>query len=66
MIFQTPASNAQYGAELKKILDTGYIAIITGEKPLDYFDEMVETWYANGGEKLTEEANKIYAKETAQ
>lgn len=66
VIFQTPPSNAQYGAELKKILDTGYISIITGEKPLDYFDEMVETWYANGGEQLTKEANEIYAKETAQ
>lgn len=65
VIFNTPESKAKYGAELDKILNTGYTSIITGEKPLDYFDEMVKQWYANGGEQLTQEANEIYAQEHA-
>lgn len=65
VIFKTPESKAKYGAELDKILNTGYTSIITGEKPLDYFDTMVEQWYANGGEQLTQEANEIYAMEHA-
>ncbi len=63
VIFKTPESNAKYGSELTKILNTGYTSIIIGEKPLDYFDEMVKQWYANGGEQLTKEANEIYAAE---
>lgn len=63
VIFKTPESKAKYGAELDKILNTGYTSIITGEKPLDYFDEMVKQWYDNGGEQLTQEANEIYAQE---
>jgi putative aldouronate transport system substrate-binding protein len=63
VIFKTPESRAKYGAELDKILNEGYINIITGDKPLSYFDEMVATWYANGGEQITKEANEIYAKE---
>lgn len=63
VIFKTPESKAKYGAELDKILNEGYINIITGDKPLNYFDEMVEKWYANGGEEITKEANEIYAKE---
>lgn len=66
VIYKTPESKIKYGAELDKILNSGYIAIITGEKPLDYFDTMVEAWYKNGGEQLTKEANEIYAAETAQ
>ena len=65
VIFKTPESKAKYGAELDKILNTGYTSIITGEKPLDYFDEMVKQWYDNGGEQLTQEANEIYAQEHA-
>lgn len=65
VIFQTPESRAKYGAELDTILNTGYTAIITGEQPIDYFDEMVEQWYASGGEQITKEANEIYQKETA-
>ncbi len=63
VIFKTPESKAKYGAELDKILNEGYINIITGDKPLNYFDEMVEKWYANGGEEMTKEANEIYARE---
>lgn len=45
--------------ELKEMEEKVFITIITGENPLEYFDTFVETWYQNGGDKLTEEANKI-------
>lgn len=62
-IYGTLPSNSLYNTECKKILNEGYIAIITGEQPIDYFDEMVEAWYAAGGTVLTEEANDLYARQ---
>lgn len=50
-------SASDYQAECQKVLDEGFIAIITGEQPIDYFDEIVDRWYAVGGTILTEEAN---------
>lgn len=36
--------------------------IITGEYPIDKFDEFVEKWYASGGEAVTEAAREWYKK----
>lgn len=60
-IFGALPSQSLYLAECNKILDEGYIAMITGEKPVDYFDEMVTAWENAGGKILTEEANALYA-----
>ena len=59
----TLPSNSLYATECDKILNEGYIAIITGEKPVDYFEEMVAAWNAAGGKVLTEEANAIFKAE---
>lgn len=53
-------SQPKYGAELKKILSEGYFKIILGEKPVDYFDELVSSWNKAGGEHLTKEANEWF------
>ena len=46
-------------ADLKPNLDTlestAFLQIITGEKPVDYFDEFVKQWYAQGGDTVTKE-----------
>ena len=63
VIFGTLPSNSLYSTECNKILNEGYIAIITGEQPIDYFDDMVAQWYAAGGEVLTQEANELYARQ---
>lgn len=34
------------------------LKIITGEKPLEYFDEFVASWKELGGDKITEEVNQ--------
>jgi putative aldouronate transport system substrate-binding protein len=36
-------------------------AIITGQKPLDAFDEFVSTWKSLGGDQITTEVNDWYA-----
>ncbi|MCU6708630.1 extracellular solute-binding protein [Paenibacillus sp. J5C_2022] len=54
-------SDSKYKEELKKIEDEAFINIITGDKPVDYFDEFVEKWRASGGEKLEQEANEWFA-----
>ena len=51
-----PSAN-QYLVELDKMEAEAYYRIITGEKPIDYFDEFVQKWYSSGGDILTKEAN---------
>lgn len=43
---------------LKKLEDEMILQIITGAKPLDYFDTFVQQWYDNGGTALLEKMNK--------
>lgn len=38
-----------------------FTSIITGQAPLDAFDEFVTTWKTLGGDKITEEVNEWYA-----
>lgn len=48
------------GALLSKLESEAYLKIIYGEKPVEYFDEFVKEWKANGGDQVTVEANKWY------
>jgi putative aldouronate transport system substrate-binding protein len=41
-------------------LETMAAQIITGAKPLDYFDEIAANWYQGGGEKYLKRANEVY------
>lgn len=50
----------QYSAELIKIRDEAIVAIITGDKPLDYFEEYVQIYMAAGGKEVEDEANEYY------
>jgi putative aldouronate transport system substrate-binding protein len=47
---------------LVTLTDEYFFAIITGQKPLDAFDEYVKTWKAQGGDVITQEINEWYAK----
>lgn len=59
-LFVALASEGKYKAELDKIVDEAYINIITGAKPVEYFDEFVANWRKAGGEVLEKEANDWY------
>ena len=50
----------KYNSMLDKARETAYIQIITGEKPIEYFDEWVKIWEENGGLTLEKEANEWY------
>lgn len=54
-------SAVKYLTELDKIRDESYISIITGDKPIEFFDEFVGKWRKAGGDKLEQEANEWYA-----
>lgn len=52
-----PDSYNMYWTELEKIREDAYISIITGQQPVDSFDEFVANWMKNGGEIITQDAN---------
>ncbi len=43
---------------LETLEKEAYIKIILGEMPLDYFDQFVEEWKQQGGERITKEVNE--------
>lgn len=51
--------NAQYSSALGEIINNYMPQLISGERPLDDFDRMVEEWKAAGGDLITEEMQSI-------
>ncbi|MBP1917398.1 putative aldouronate transport system substrate-binding protein [Lederbergia galactosidilyticus] len=51
------------GTDLAKTRDEYFVKIVTGELPLDAFDQFVEKWLKDGGQKITEEVNEWYENE---
>ena len=51
-------SGEERNAVLDKMEQEMLLKIITGEKPVDYFDEFVTEWNKTGGEQITEEVNQ--------
>lgn len=45
---------------LDTMLDEAFIKIITGQTSIDEFDTTVESWYAAGGQDMTDEVNEWY------
>ncbi len=52
----------EYIAELDKLHQETFFAIIRGEKPVDAFDAFVTEWLAGGGQAIIDEAQQVYAK----
>ena len=52
--------NAEIPQELQELEQEAFLQIISGEKPVDYFDTFVVEWYANGGKVLTERVQNAY------
>jgi putative aldouronate transport system substrate-binding protein len=59
-VFVGLPSAGKYQTELNKIRDEMIVSIITGDRPISFFDEYVKQWSRSGGEVLTEEANAWY------
>lgn len=54
-------SDQKYTGDLNTMAIEAFTNIITGKKPIEYFDEFVTTWKANGGDVLEKEANDWYS-----
>ena len=59
-LYVTLPSETEYSSQLMKMEEDAYYSIITGEKPIEYFDEFVNNWYASGGSVLEKEAQDWY------
>ncbi|GGD80263.1 extracellular solute-binding protein [Paenibacillus nasutitermitis] len=53
-------SAGKYWADLLKLKDETFMSIISGAKPVSYFDTFVKLWNEQGGEQLAKEANELY------
>ena len=45
--------------QLETLEKKAYLEIVTGERPIDYFDEFVKEWYREGGRKISKEVAEI-------
>lgn len=54
-------SMLKYEAQLKSDSEEMVVNIIAGIEDIDYFDEYVANWYANGGQAITDEVNEWYS-----
>ncbi len=43
------------------MLNESVLKIITGEETVDWYDTVIESWSAEGGTEMTEDANEWWA-----
>jgi putative aldouronate transport system substrate-binding protein len=55
-------AQTDYGAMVDDLQNTGFMQIISGEKPLDYFDTYVAEWERLGGTIITDQVNAAIGK----
>lgn len=53
-------STVKYQSDLDKLTAEMFVKIISGEKPIDYWDEYVKAWKEQGGDEILKEANEWY------
>ena len=56
----TTASQPKYWTSMETLRETTFMRIITGEAPIEEYDNFVEQWNKMGGEQITKEANEWY------
>ena len=64
--FSTTATMNKKMWKLKELESDAYLQIISGSKPVSYFDDFVKQWKEEGGDAITQEVNnEIRNKEKA-
>ena len=58
LFFTAPSAMERYWWKLKELESNAYLRIITGEVSLDYFDEFVQEWKAQGGSTILKEVEE--------
>ena len=56
----SPQTLLDYGSTLDDILLEGFTKIIMGTEDIDYFDTLIQQWYAAGGQDATDAVNEMY------
>ena len=51
-----------YGTNLEELLKEGFTEIIMGVEDIDYFETLIDNWYAAGGREVTDAVNEMYGK----
>lgn len=54
---QTPSSE-ELGGQIGTMQSEFFLQVLSGEVPLDDFDDYVERWYEQGGQTITDEVNE--------
>lgn len=57
--FDSIKANERNGAQVGKLEEETFIKFITGEEPLENFDNYVETWNSQGGTAILEEMQEV-------
>jgi putative aldouronate transport system substrate-binding protein len=57
---EQPQSLLDFDAALQKITDQAFTEIITGQRPVSYFDTFVEDWLRAGGRQVLDDLDKLY------
>lgn len=57
--YNTTKTMKTKNADLNKLQEETFVAIVTGAKPIDEFDEFVQSWKSRGGEQITKEVQEI-------
>jgi putative aldouronate transport system substrate-binding protein len=56
-----PQSLIDFSSSLEKIIDQTFTEIITGQRPVDYFDTFVQDYLKAGGQQVLDDLEKIYS-----
>lgn len=53
-------SMRKYWPDLEQLEQTAFLEIVTGEQPIEAFDDFAGRWNQSGGLKITEEVRRLY------
>lgn len=59
VFFDTTATMMTNNADLNKLREETFVAIVTGAKPIDEFDNYVKEWESRGGKQIISEIEEI-------
>lgn len=58
VFFDTTKTMEKNGADLNKLQEETFVAIVTGAKPVEAFDDFVKEWKERGGDTITKEVQE--------
>ena len=59
VFYNTTKTMKTKNADLNKLQEETFVAIVTGSKSIDEFDDFVQSWKSRGGDQITKEVQEI-------